>query len=90
MRKPLSVTIHTKTGCPNCERAKEWLADHQIPFTAVLHDDDAERAALYESFGLEGKSRTVPQVVLTDEDGESWRLGGYDTLTTMAVEKLFA
>jgi len=64
------LTLNTKTGCPWCERAKAWLTERGIRFDTVLHDDDAERQALYDRLGLTGSARTVPQAVL-EADGES-------------------
>jgi len=83
------LTLHTKTGCPHCDAAKAWLTERGIPFDVALHDDDAERQALYDRLGLVGSARTVPQAVLT-ADGEEYRIGGYAALVVSGVESLFA
>jgi glutaredoxin len=82
------LLLHTKTDCPWCSSAKEWLADRNIPFTVIVHDDDAERQAFYDGLGLERSARTVPQVLLF-EDGEQYRVGGFKELIGSGIESLF-
>lgn len=78
------VVVHTKTEpdpCPYCEKAKEWLKAHEIPFVEVIHNDVAERQAFYDSLGLKGDARTVPQIICIDDvTGERYPIGGYNAL----------
>lgn len=76
----MKIEVHSKTICPYCTKAKAWLNDKGIPFELFVYDDDAERAAMYDGFGLEGTERTVPQIVV---DGV--RVGGYTDLTNSDV-----
>lgn len=34
-----SYTIYSKSGCPNCKKAKDLLASKQIPFTTIDCDE---------------------------------------------------
>lgn len=67
-----TVTVHSKAGCPFCDKAKSFLETRGIEFVEVSHDDDNERNAFYNSLGLVGRERTVPQVIIDEE-----RVGGF-------------
>ena len=86
----MKIEIHSKTDCPHCTRAKEYLADRSIPFRVIQHDDKADREALYDSFGLTGTNRTVPQIVIVDDDGELLRIGGYLDLAVSGIDSIRA
>ena len=75
----MNITVHTKTFCPWCDMAKDWLVEHGFEFDVILHDNDDERQNFYESCG-EGV-RSVPQVFVNDE-----RLGGYQDLIHSGLE----
>lgn len=78
------IEIHSKAGCPFCDRAKALLAQKGLAYTEIRHDDDVERQAFYDRLGLAGAERTVPQVILIDgQSGERFRVGGYRELTAM-------
>jgi hypothetical protein len=47
------------------------------------------RQALYDSLGLVGGARTVPQIFLEDADGEIYRIGGAQELKISGIESLF-
>jgi glutaredoxin len=76
----MNIVIHTKTGCPYCDKAKEFLTQKGIKYDAILHDDLSDRQAMYDSFGLEGNKRTVPQIVI-----DGIRIGGYNELVSMSA-----
>lgn len=76
----MKIEVHSKTECPYCVKAKAWLNDKGIDFELFVYDDDNDRAAMYDGFGLEGKERTVPQIVV---DGV--RIGGYTNLVNSDV-----
>lgn len=84
----MRVEIHSKSSCPHCATAREFLADRNIPFTETKHDDDAERQAFYDGLGLAGSQRTVPQVLLVHDD-EVYRVGGARGLAISGIESLF-
>lgn len=75
------IELHSKTRCPGCVMAKEWLTERNIPFELFVYDDDSDRFAMYDRLGLEGPKRTVPQIVV---DGV--RLGGYRALINSDLE----
>lgn len=79
----MKIEVHSKTDCPYCTKAKAWLTERNIPFELFVYDDDAERAAMYDRFGLT-EQRTVPQIFV---DGV--RLGGYSDLIKSDVEDRF-
>ena len=88
-----TVRIYTKqideTGhCPFCDRAKEFLVQKGIPFEESMLDP-LQRQAFYADHDLVGGEATVPQVFLTEEDGEVHRIGGYTQLTLCGIESLF-
>lgn len=69
----MKIEIHTKSGCGWCDAAKAYLngAGCEGRYEVILHDDPDERAAFYDSLGLVGKDRTMPQIIV---DGA--RVGG--------------
>ena len=69
----MNIIVHTKTNCPWCDMAKEWLTEHGFEYSVIIHDDDAERQEFYERCGNE--VRTVPQIFVDEE-----RIGGYQDL----------
>jgi glutaredoxin len=82
------IEVHSKIAehCPFCAAAKAWLATRGIPFTEIVHDDFTERNAFYDSLGLTGRERSVPQIILVDEEGERFRIGGYSELQSSGIE----
>lgn len=69
----MQIKIYTKTVCPYCVAAKNWLRTKGYAYEEVTLDDDAERQKFYEAVGSGVK--TVPQIFV---DGE--RIGGYTDL----------
>lgn len=68
------ITLYTKPQCPYCDRAKEWLDRHSIPYKPVnVLEDELSLNMLKE----EGH-RTVPQIYL---NGELFVEGGYTGLS---------
>jgi glutaredoxin 3 len=80
----MKIDVHSKTDCPYCVKAKAWLNERNIPFELFVYDDEKERAAMYDRFGLEGNQRTVPQIFVDDA-----RVGGYTDLTQSDVADRF-
>jgi glutaredoxin len=83
-----AVELHSKDNCPWCEVVKSHLTSCGILFTEIQHNDRGERKAFYDSLGLEGDRRTVPQVILV-VDGERTRIGGYNETLASGIESLF-
>lgn len=83
----LSVLIYTKSDCPFCEKAKDWLDENLIDWKAIVFDDFGERQAMYASLGLEGPEKTVPQILVQNLDGETVEhIKGFKALTQSGLE----
>ncbi len=68
----MEVVVYSKTICPYCTSAKQFLKNNDIEYVEKNLDDDEERTAFYASYpGV----RSVPQIFL---DGE--RIGGFQEL----------
>ena len=76
----MRAIVYSKTICPYCAMAKEYLREHGIEYTEVGFDDDDARQSMYDELGLVGRQRTVPQVFIIESDGKPRRVGGYDEL----------
>lgn len=75
------VEVNSKPDCPHCVVAKAWLDARNVAYTEIVHPDRSAREAIYDSLGLEGNARTMPQVFLVDtEFGDRTRVGGADKL----------
>ena len=81
----MKAIIYTKTICPYCQMAKQYLIDHGITYTEVVYDDDAERIAMYDELALPAHQRTVPQVFIVQPNGTPRRIGGYSDLLNSDV-----
>jgi len=57
----MTVQMYGVRWCPDCRRAREFLAKHNIAFTEI--DVDADKAASEEVVRQVGK-RAVPQLVI--------------------------
>jgi glutaredoxin 3 len=68
----MEVVVYSKTVCPYCVQAKNYLKKHDIEFEEKNLDDDDERTAFYS---LHPGVRSVPQIFV---DGE--RIGGFQEL----------
>tara|TARA_B100000424_G_C22945714_1_gene503394 strand:+ start:4660 stop:5919 length:1260 start_codon:yes stop_codon:yes gene_type:complete len=84
--KKMNIRIVSKSDCPFCLMAKNWLNEHGFDYEEQLMDKEEERLAFYQSLNdLEetlGKNNakqkrinSVPQIFVDDE-----RIGGYDQL----------
>jgi glutaredoxin 3 len=69
----MEVVVYSKTVCPYCVQAKNFLARHAIDYVEKNLDDDEARLAFYAECGP--GVRSVPQIFV---DGE--RIGGYQEL----------
>jgi len=69
----MNIKVYSKTNCPYCVSAKNWLKQRGYAYEEVVMDNDGERQKFYESVG--NGVRTVPQIYV---DGE--RIGGFQDL----------
>ena len=76
----MRVIINSMPKCPSCQLAKQYLKDNAIPFEEFVFDDVESRRGLYDRLGLVGKERTVPQIIVIEDDGVENRLGGWTDL----------
>jgi glutaredoxin-like protein len=73
-RKPQSVSVITKPGCPFCAKAKEMLAGNGMAYEEIVLGQDATIRSVRAMTGRE----TVPQVFIDgDYIGGSEELEGY-------------
>ncbi|MSM41122.1 MAG: glutaredoxin family protein [Geobacter sp.] len=72
-----SVVIYTLSTCPHCAAAKEYLHQHNIPFSNREVDTDetqmAELMKIYDEMGVPEKKRGVPLLVI----GGTIRMQGF-------------
>ena len=73
-----SVVIYTLSTCPHCAEAKEYLRQHNIPFSNREVDTDdtlmAELMKIYDEMGVPEKKRGVPLLVI----GGTIRMQGFN------------
>lgn len=67
------IKIYTKTTCPYCVKAKEWLKENNYKYVEVLLDDDQERQKFYQEHNI--STKTVPQIY-----NNGSLIGGYSEL----------
>lgn len=71
----MNIVVHSKTGCPSCDAAKNHLDARGIAYAIFTHDKQDDRNDIYDRFELVGSKRTMPQIIV---DGV--RIGGWDEL----------
>ena len=64
----MKIEIFSKTTCPLCGKAKQWMDRHGIVYEETLLDNDGERMKFY----AETDTKSVPQIFI---DGK--HIGGY-------------
>ncbi len=76
------ITVYTKPNCSFCWKAKELLADNQIPFVIIDISQDVDAKAFLKAEG----HKMVPQIyhdrVLIE--------GGYEGLAALSEDELKA
>ena len=77
--KTMDIRIVSKTGCPFCEKAMQWLTARGLTYTEDRMDNEEIRYAFYQQH----KVNTVPQVFI---DGK--RIGGYTELVAQGDKLL--
>jgi mycoredoxin len=68
----MNVVMYGVKWCPDCRRAREFLAKHGVEYTEI--DVDADKAASDEVVARVGK-RAVPQLVIDGEWFQPYKPG---------------
>lgn len=69
----MEVKVYSKSNCPFCVQAKQFLKKNEIEFTEVNLDDEDARKQFYADCGP--AVRSMPQIFV---DGD--RIGGFQEL----------
>ena len=77
------LTIYSKTVCPYCVQAKNYLKSKNINFREINIEQDAEAREFIIQQGL----RTVPQIFM---DGKIFVDGGWTGLSKMTAEDILS
>ena len=75
------LTIYSKTVCPYCVQAKNFLQAKNINFREINIEQDADAREFITSQGL----RTVPQIFF---NGKIFVEGGWTGLSKMTAEEI--
>lgn len=75
------LTIYSKTVCPYCVNAKNFLKSKDIPFKEINIEQDAQAREFIKEQG----HRTVPQIYL---QGKLFVEGGWTGLSKMTKEDI--
>ena len=77
------LTIYSKTVCPYCVNAKNYLKSKNIPFREINIEQDQEAREFIQQKGL----RTVPQIFM---DGKIFVEGGWTGLSKMTADDILS
>ena len=77
------LIVYSKTVCPYCVNAKNYLKSKNIPFREINIEDDAEAREFITAQGL----RTVPQIFM---HGKIFVDGGWAGLSKMTGEDIMS
>ncbi len=77
------LTIYSKTVCPYCVQAKNYLKSKNINFREINIEQDVEAREFITQQGL----RTVPQIFM---DGKIFVEGGWTGLSKMSAEEILS
>ncbi len=58
------ITVYGAPWCPDCKRAKTFLAEHRIPYVSINIDEDPAGLAYVEK--LQNGGRTIPTIRFPD------------------------
>ncbi len=77
----MTLTVYSKTVCPYCVQAKNYLKQNKINFEEInIEQDDQAR-----EFIMSQGHRTVPQIYL---NGELFVSGGWEGLSKMGLDAI--
>ncbi len=77
----MTLTVYSKTVCPFCVYAKNYLKKNNIDFEEINIEHDEKAREFITSQG----HRTVPQIYL---DGELFVSGGWEGLSKMGLDTI--
>ena len=77
------LTIYSKTICPYCVQAKNYLKNKNINFREINIEEDADAREFIQSQG----HRTVPQIYM---DGKIFVEGGWAGLSKMSADDIIS
>jgi len=77
------LTVYSKTVCPYCVQAKNYLRAKNINFREINIEEDEDAREFIQSQG----HRTVPQIYM---DGKIFVEGGWTGLSKMSAEDILA
>ena len=75
------ITVYSKTVCPYCVNAKNYLTAHNIPFVEI----NIEQDEFAREFVLSQGHKSVPQIYI---DGKLFVSGGWQGLSKMTPEQI--
>lgn len=75
------LTVYSKTVCPYCVNAKNYLKSKNIPFNEINIEQDAEA----KKFVLEQGHRSVPQIYC---NGQLFVEGGFQGLSKLSEAEI--
>lgn len=75
MSKVKNITIYSTHTCVYCNAEKQFLKQHDIPYTEIFVDDDEKEAQ--KMIQLSGQMG-VPFTVITKEDDKEEHILGFD------------
>jgi glutaredoxin len=73
--------IYTRDDCPWCVKAKELIVSKGHSYSEVDVSDYDTRQLFFETYGLDGYKRTVPQIF----DELNNHIGGYTELAAVLI-----
>jgi glutaredoxin 3 len=77
----MMLTVYSKTVCPYCVHAKNFLRSKNINFQEINIEQDADAREFIQSQG----HRTVPQIYM---NGRLFVAGGWSGLSKMTAEDI--
>lgn len=81
----MSVIIYSKSNCPFCTKAKQFLTQKGVSFTEHVLGTNVTKEdiqAKVNSLGVNTQVKTVPQIFYTNKSGKTIHIGGYTELLT--------
>lgn len=69
--------VYTMQNCPDCKNAKQMLEQMNEEYQEKQAGVDFSRDDLLD---LLGPVRSLPQIVMSDSQGNHWYIGGYKDL----------
>lgn len=78
----LNFKIISRDGCPYCVKAVELMINDGVNYEEEKINDTTKRNLFYDSIGLTGNKRTVPQIWKINDDESEEYIGGYSNLAT--------